>query len=236
MSLFKKATVATSLLLASASLSVAQDSQPATEAAVDPAEEVGTQLNYVLGYQIGEQLTQLGMDYKTKDFQEGLQAGLGGEEMKLTDQQMMQLQQSVQQMVQAKQAKAGEENKLAAAAYLAENKNRPGVQETESGLQYVVEEEGEGESPTASSDVVVHYSGTLLDGTEFDSSYSRGEPAEFNAGRVIPGWTEGLQLMKPGAKYKFFIPPELAYGPQGSPPRIEPNSALIFEVELIEVK
>ena len=110
------------------------------------------------------------------------------------------------------------------------------MQTTESGLQYIVLKEGNGASPKATDKVKVHYHGTLLDGTVFDSSVERKEPAEFGVSQVIKGWTEGLQLMNPGAKYKFFIPQDLAYGPQQRGEKIKPFSALVFEVELLEVK
>ena len=132
-------------------------------------------------------------------------------------------------------ASAGEANHKAAARFLAENGRRPGVTTTKSGLQYQELRAGSGESPKASESVVVNYRGTLLDGTEFDSSYKRGEPATFEVDRVIPGWTEALQLMKPGARWKLFIPPKLAYDLR-SPPGIPPGSMLIFEVELMSVK
>jgi len=120
--------------------------------------------------------------------------------------------------------------------FLAENGNRPGVKTTPSGLEYEVITEGTGKKPKASNRVSVNYSGKLLDGTEFDSSYKRGEPIEFRLNEVIPGWTEGVQLMKEGAKYRFFIPSKLAYGTEGTPGGpIGPNETLIFEVELLKV-
>lgn len=149
-------------------------------------------------------------------------------------------QQEKMKEMQEEQAKKAEvefgDNKKAGEEFLAENKTKDGVQTTESGLQYIVLKEGEGDAPTASSRVKVHYHGTLIDGTVFDSSVERGEPTEFGVGQVIKGWTEGLQLMKPGAKYKFFIPQELAYGAQQRGQHIKPLSALVFEVELLEVK
>ncbi|WP_233884089.1 FKBP-type peptidyl-prolyl cis-trans isomerase [Tenacibaculum piscium] len=120
--------------------------------------------------------------------------------------------------------------------FLAKNKTKKGVKTTSSGLQYLILKEGKGEAPTKESRVKVHYHGTLTDGTVFDSSVERGTPSEFGVGQVIKGWTEGLQLMKPGAKYKFFIPQDLAYGAQQRGQDIKPFSALIFEVELLEVK
>lgn len=128
-----------------------------------------------------------------------------------------------------------EENKAAGEKFLATNAQQPGVVTTASGLQYQVFTEGTGASPKATDPVTVHYKGTTIDGKEFDSSYSRGAPATFPLNRVIAGWTEGLQLMKEGAKYRFFIPSNLAYGERGAGRQIGPNSALIFDVELIKV-
>ncbi len=120
--------------------------------------------------------------------------------------------------------------------YLAENAKKEGVKTTASGLQYKVLKEGEGKTPKATDTVQVHYRGTLLDGTEFDSSIKRGEPAEFPLNRVIKGWTEGVQLMKEGSKYQFVIPPQLAYGDRGAGGPIGPNETLIFEVELLKIR
>jgi len=134
-----------------------------------------------------------------------------------------------------KQAQEVKKAKEEGTKFFAENKKKDGVVTTESGLQYTVITEGAGESPTKESKVKVHYHGTLLDGTVFDSSVDRGKPTEFGVGQVIKGWTEGLQLMKPGAKYKFFIPENLAYGAQQRGKIIKPYSALIFDVELLEI-
>jgi FKBP-type peptidyl-prolyl cis-trans isomerase FkpA len=130
-----------------------------------------------------------------------------------------------------------EENKAAGTAFLAENAKKPNIITTASGLQYEVLTPGTGTvSPKATDNVTVHYKGTTIDGNEFDSSYSRGEPATFPLNRVIAGWTEGVQLMKEGAKYRFFIPSELAYGEQGAGRAIGPNSTLIFDVELLKIQ
>jgi FKBP-type peptidyl-prolyl cis-trans isomerase FklB len=128
-----------------------------------------------------------------------------------------------------------EENKAAGEKFLAENAQKPGVITTASGLQYQVFSEGAGAMPKATDPVTVHYKGTTIDGKEFDSSYSRGAPATFPLNHVIAGWTEGLQLMKEGSKYRFYIPSKLAYGERGAGRQIGPNSALIFDVELIKV-
>ena len=130
-------------------------------------------------------------------------------------------------------ATSPEENQAAGIAFLAENTTKDNIVTTASGLQYEVLAKGEGPSPTATTSVTVHYKGTTLDGKEFDSSYSRNAPATFPLNRVIAGWTEGLQLMNAGAKYRFFIPAELAYGSRGAGADIGPNSTLIFEVELL---
>ena len=135
-----------------------------------------------------------------------------------------------------KRKEDGEKAKVAGEAFLAANKAKPGVQVTTSGLQYKVLKTAEGAKPKGDDIVEVHYRGTLVDGTEFDSSISRGQPASFGLNRVIKGWTEGLQLMSVGSKYQFVIPSELAYGPNGSAPKIPPHSTLVFEVELLSVK
>ena len=129
-----------------------------------------------------------------------------------------------------------EKNEKEGAVFLAANRKRENVVTTASGLQYQVIRAGKGKSPTASDTVVTHYEGTLIDGTVFDSSYQRGEPASFQVGGVIRGWTEALLLMKVGSKWKLYLPPELAYGVQGSLPSIGPNATLIFEIELLEIE
>ena len=130
----------------------------------------------------------------------------------------------------------GGKNLAEGKAFLAENGKKQGVKTLPSGLQYKVLSEGSGKAPTKTDTVTVHYRGILISGTEFDSSIARGQPATFKVDGVIPGWTEALQMMKEGAKWQLFIPPELAYGERGMPPRIYPHSTLIFEVELISVK
>lgn len=142
----------------------------------------------------------------------------------------------VRTTMQAQEAKAGEENLAAGQAFLTENKGKDGVVETASGLQYRVDREGDGASPDANDRVTVHYHGTLIDGTVFDSSYDRGQPATFGLNQVISGWTEGLQTMKKGGQTTFFIPSNLAYGPRATGDVIGANSTLVFKVELLEVE
>jgi FKBP-type peptidyl-prolyl cis-trans isomerase len=194
-------------------------------------------LAYAIGLQWGKNLMVDDLKLNSEVIKAGLEDAYK-EAPKLTDAEMQTILTSLQQKLQDKRMKeqqqASSKNLEKADAFLAKNKSANGVKTTASGLQYQVMKEGNGVSPKATDNVKVHYHGTLLDGTVFDSSVQRGEPAEFPLNRVIPGWTEGLQLMKKGAKYKFFIPPGLAYGAQGAG-TIGPNSLLIFEVELIDV-
>ncbi len=191
------------------------------------------QLSYAWGMAFGHQLRGMGVtDIDFKDFDEALHDAFEGKESKLSPEDANKL---IQEYLQQLAAKKTAEMKEAGEKFLAENLKNENVKSTPSGLQYIVEKEGEGEHPTATDEVTVHYTGKLLDGTVFDSSVSRGEPATFPLNRVIPGWTEGVQLMKEGAKYTFFIPSDLAYGPQGVPNAIPPHSTLIFEVELIKI-
>ena len=192
---------------------------------------------YALGSDVGRNLKKQNFDFDVNAFIAGFKAAFTGTESKMTEEEignaLQEFQSEMITKMMEERAKKATENKEAGEKFLAENKTKEGVKTTESGLQYIVEKEGEGENPAAEDIVEVHYRGTLLDGTEFDSSYKRNEPAKFPLNRVIKGWTEGVQLMKKGAKYKFFIPSELAYGEGGAGEHIGPNSTLIFEVELL---
>jgi len=154
----------------------------------------------------------------------------------LTTDQVKEIMAQFEKDMETKQKQLGEKNKTDGTKFLEDNKKKPGVKTTASGLQYKVEKEGTGAQPKATDMVTVNYRGTLVDGTEFDSSYKRGQPATFPVNGVIKGWTEALQLMKQGAKYQLFIPSNLAYGERAMGPDIGPNSTLIFEVELQDVK
>lgn len=190
-------------------------------------------LSYAWGMAIGQQLHGMGVnDIDIESFADAVKAVFSREEPKMKPDEAQKLINEYLTKLQGKLEAAARE---AGEKFLSENKQKPEVKETASGLQYVVEKEGTGAQPTATDEVTVHYTGKLLDGTVFDSSVNRGEPATFPLNRVIPGWTEGVQLMKEGAKYTFFIPSDLAYGAQGVPNAIPPHSTLIFEVELIKV-
>jgi len=190
-------------------------------------------LSYGLGMMISEQvLKQYGeVDYEI--LLEGIKAQVEGKETLMT---LEEAGAALQQSQQAMNEEKFSGTKQKGLTYLAENGKKDGVTTTDSGLQYSVIVEGDGAKPSATDTVTVHYRGTLLDGSEFDSSYSRNEPASFGLNQVIPGWTEGVQLMAIGSKYKFVVPYELAYGDRGAGQSIGPYETLIFEVELLEIK
>lgn len=193
-------------------------------------------LGYTLGSQIGRSLAQDNMldELDLDAFLNGIRDLASGKESKVTPEQMVQAQQAFQLKRQQEFASMSEQNLQKGEAFLEKNKLQDGVVITESGLHYNIEREGKGKEVTATDKVKIHYLGTLIDGTPFDSSYARNEPVEFPVTGVIPGFSEGLKLMKEGGKYRFVIPSALAYGKQ-APPSIGPNQVLIFEVELIEV-
>ena len=195
--------------------------------------------SYSLGYQYGDNLKKQKVEVNTEVLVQAIHDALAGKEPQLSQEEMRTTLSDMRQKVMAAQQKAMEEqgakNLAEGKAFLEANSKKEGVVTLPSGLQYKVLKEGTGKTPQATDSVTVHYRGTLMDGTEFDSSYSRNNPSTFKVSAVISGWTEALQLMKEGAKWQLFIPAELAYKERGMPPRIAPNSPLIFEVELISV-
>ena len=234
-------------LLSAITLQACNQQSSAPEAAAPAAAAAATvtlettqqRLSYGIAYGLGQRMAADSVPMDIDAFTAGLRDTLEGGEPRMTQEEItteMQAYQekmaAEQQVVQAEMATA---NAAAAAAYLAENATVEGVVVTESGLQYQIIEAGEGAMPSADDTVEVHYRGTLVDGTEFDSSYTRGQTVSFGVGQVIPGWTEALQLMPVGSKWKLGIPPELGYGAGGAGQMIGPNSALIFEVELVSI-
>lgn len=198
-------------------------------------------LSYALGHNIGHQLIGMGLQksLNVDDYAAAVRDVIEGHPTQMGDAEVHQvLEHYFSELEERQQAEAAERGKAARAegeAFLAENKKRADVVTTASGLQYTVLKEGTGRQPKASDTVRCHYEGRLIDGTVFDSSYRRGVPADFGLRQVISGWTEGVQLMKEGAKYRFFIPYNLAYGEHGAGADIPPYAALVFDVELIEV-
>ena len=197
-------------------------------------------VSYALGLGIGQQLAQMGADdLNVDDFAQSIKDVLKGNELKVSHREAQQIVQDYfakkEAKLNAERAEKGKVAKEAGEKYLIENAKKEGVITTPSGLQYQVLKEGNGKKPTAKDSVKCHYEGFLIDGTVFDSSVQRGEPAVFGLQQVIAGWTEGLQLMSEGGKYRFFIPYRLAYGEGGAGAMIPPFATLIFDVELIEV-
>ena len=198
-------------------------------------------LSYALGLGIGQQLAQMGAgsDLNVDDFAQSIKDVLAGNELKVSHREAQQLVQDYfakkEEKMNAERAEKGKAAKAEGEKYLAENAKKDGVITLPSGLQYQVIKEGNGKKPSAKDSVKCHYEGFLIDGTVFDSSVQHGEPAVFGLQQVIAGWTEGLQLMQEGAKYRFFIPYRLAYGEGGAGQMIPPFATLIFDVELIEV-
>jgi FKBP-type peptidyl-prolyl cis-trans isomerase len=191
--------------------------------------------SYTVGVNIGQSLKQDHLDVDVEVLNRAIADVLGGAQLKMTPEQMQAAVQQFQtQQAQQREAKAAE-NLKKGQEFLADNKKKPGIVQTASGLQYQVIKEGTGRKPKDDDVVVVNYRGTLLDGTEFDSSYSRGQPATFPVNGVIKGWREVLPLMKEGSKYKVFVPSDLAYGANGAGP-IEPNSLLTFDIELLSIQ
>jgi FKBP-type peptidyl-prolyl cis-trans isomerase FklB len=197
-------------------------------------------ISYSVGYQVGSDFKRQGVDLNTDLMVKGVQDAMSGGKPLMTQEEMnktlVDLKKKIVGEEQEERKKAAEKNLAEGKKFLEANAKKEGVKTLPSGLQYKVIKAGSGTSPGKTDSVTVNYRGTLVDGTEFDSSYARGNPATFQVNRVIAGWTEALQRMKPGAKWQLFIPANLAYGERGAGSRIGPNSALIFEVELISVQ
>ncbi|MBQ3857285.1 MAG: FKBP-type peptidyl-prolyl cis-trans isomerase [Prevotella sp.] len=198
-------------------------------------------LSYALGIGIGRQLAQMGAEsLNIDDFAQAIKDIISNQELKVSEQEAQTLVQNFfeeqEKKAQAAAAEKGKAAKEEGEKFLAENSKKDGIITLPSGLQYQVIREGNGKKPKATDQVECHYEGTLIDGTKFDSSYDRGQTATFPLNQVIAGWTEGLQLMQEGAKYRFFIPYTLGYGEHGAGASIPPFAALIFDVELVAVK
>jgi FKBP-type peptidyl-prolyl cis-trans isomerase FkpA len=215
----------------------------ATESAKSKPVALKTQsdsISYMIGQDVGKSLKGFKSDITMQAFVKGVEDILNDQTSQITPERIKEIQTAFSMKLQAKQQEeskvAGEKNKKEGEDFLAANKSKPGVVTTASGLQYTVIKQGTGPKPLATDKVKVNYKGTLLNGTTFDSSYDRGQPVTFAINQVIPGWTEGVQLMPTGSTYKFFIPSNLAYGERQAGPQITPNSTLIFEVELISIE
>lgn len=195
--------------------------------------------SYAVGQNMGASLREVRDEVNLNQVIQGLRDAAEGKDGRMTPQEAQRVLMAYGQEVQVRQAEQREaqadSNQTSGEAYRAENARREGVTTTASGLQYEVLTEGSGPKPTPASTVRVHYVGTLVDGKQFDSSRESGEPVTFNLGEVIPGWSEAVQLMPVGGTYRFVVPPDIGYGPAGSPPNIGPNATLIFEVELLEI-
>ncbi len=226
-----------------------QHSKPAEKKEITKADlkTEDDNISYSLGFSMGSRFIRDGLDINLEMFQEGIKDGFTGSKQILNEEEMQKTMMALQQKMMAKRQtehmkemeerrNLGEANKEKGEKFLEVNKAKEGVTTLESGLQYRILKKGTGASPKATDTVKCHYKGTTIDGREFDSSYKRGEPATFALNRVIKGWTEGLQLMKEGGKWEFFVPSELAYGEKGAGPNIGPNEVLIFEVELLGIE
>ncbi len=241
MSLSKSILLAAGVAIAGAGIYLTSASNPENTAHAADTSKVNMETEAAkLGYTFGMQIAS---DMKRQNLQNDIDVNammlafedvFAEKDSRLTPEQMQQTQVAFQQKQQERYQATLDENKAKGDAFLAKNAKKSGVVTTESGLQYEVLRAGKGAKPTTTDTIKVHYTGTLIDGTKFDSSYDRGAPADFGVTNVIPGFSEGLQLMQEGAKYKFTIPSDLAYGERG-PGSIGPNQALIFEVELIEI-
>ena len=212
---------------------------PAATNAQDAAkpESLEERVSYAYGLMIASQLTERGIEINLDQFTKAFKSVVDGEDPLLSEEEVAAaFEENQKNLAMANMSPEDKANLEAGEKFLEENGKKEAIKTTESGLQYEVLKDGEGDSPKATDVVEVHYHGTLTDGTVFDSSVDRGEPTSFPLNRVIPGWTEGVQLMKEGAKYRFYVPQSLAYGERGAGADIKPFSTLIFEVELLDIK
>jgi FKBP-type peptidyl-prolyl cis-trans isomerase len=243
MTRFVQKTLVAALAASFAIGALAQDKDAPKAAAAKPAAPTvkvdKNSISTMVGMDVGRGLTQIKDDIDIKVVEQALEATIKGEKTSLTAEEALQVRQEFMKTLQAKrvaeQKAASDKNKKEGEAFLAANQSKSGVKTTASGLQSMVEKEGTGAKPKATDTVKVNYLGTKIDGTKFDSSYDRGQPATFPLNGVIKGWSEGLQLMPVGSKYKLFVPSDLAYGENG-PGQIGPNATLIFEVELLDIE
>jgi len=242
MTRFVQKTLVAALAASFAIGAIAQDKDAPKAEAKPAAPTVKVDKNSIstmVGMDVGRGLTQIKDDIDIKVVEQALEATIKGEKTSLTAEEALQVRQEFMKTLQAKrvaeQKASSDKNKKEGETFLAGNKSKAGVKTTASGLQYMVEKEGTGAKPKATDTVKVNYLGTKIDGTKFDSSYDRGQPATFPLNGVIKGWSEGLQLMPVGSKYKLFVPSDLAYGENG-PGQIGPNATLIFEVELLDIE
>jgi FKBP-type peptidyl-prolyl cis-trans isomerase FklB len=223
----------------SAALAASLLALPALSRADDAFTNDKDKVSYSMGVDMGRNLQKQGIDVNPDVLLQGLKDGIAGGQLKMSDDQMQTTMtafiQGVREKMQAKEQAEGADNKTKGEAYLEANKKKDGWTVTPSGLQYKVVTTGTGPKPKATDTVITQYRGTTIDGTEFDSSYKRNEPAEFPVNAVIPGWTEALQMMPVGSKWQLAIPANLAYG-ENAPPQIGPNSVLLFDVELVGIK
>lgn len=233
-------SVLKTMLLTTLLLSITLSSAIANDQA--KLNDMNQKMSYMLGRQIGVQLKGTEIDIDLDAFTDGVSESLAGSDLRLSDDEIRKVSAAIQTQIanvqkkaQERQARLVTENLKKGEAFLAANAGKKGVTVLPSGLQYKVITPGTGKSPDSRGSVTVHYTGTLIDGTVFDSSVERGQPITFPVNGVIKGWTEALQLMKEGAKWQLFIPADLAYGPRGSGANIGPNETLLFDVELIKV-
>ncbi len=223
--------------LAAVTATQAQETKPAQPAAASaaPTTVPMDKVSYFIGRNFGEQFKGQGIAIDVTALVEGIKSGLGGEKPKFTQEELMAAMQSFENSMREKEAQRGQASKAVGDKFLADNGKKKGITTTASGLQYEVIKAGDGPKPVATDKVNVHYHGTLISGKVFDSSVERGQPITFGVQEVIKGWTEALQLMPVGSKWRIYIPSQLAYGEQGAGGDIGPNEALIFDVELIGI-